>query len=199
MAAIVDYAIVLQTLTAQGLKCLHYNGGVFGFLQDTPVRHVGWLTGDDPTLTAVARASAHLVSPPTSSTLSRGLIETWTSNLAGPLWILPGSHWAYELTYGGQKKLADLLNRLSIAPDSLSNRTTADAIAFELSDIEPAMAFCTHLLDLLNVTDFTAIWPQSRVTALLHHHRQIWWTLPENWQNEAAESVSRFGRPIDKR
>lgn len=176
MPVIVDYPAVLQTLAGLGLKCLHYNGGVFGWPSGVAVHHAGWILKDDPTLTAEARKIAAVVSPPAITTLSLGLIQVWQQHLSGPMWIMPGSHWAYELTYGGQARLAELLGSVGIDQAELIARTEAAAIAFDTNEAVLAGGFVTNLLKMLNVTDFTAVFPEAETIALLHHHQQVWWT-----------------------
>ena len=201
MPRIVDYATVLATLAADGLRCVYPNGGAFAFADPTQIRHVGLLIDDDPTLRPEARAWTKRVSPPTVATLANHLIATWIgstdtetetsdprlphrrSDLADkptPLWIFPKSHWAHELHHGAGDWLRDALVALPIDVNDLANRTTADAVVFESTEAEAARSFIAALLTHLIGSDFSAAFPGHAAYCSIHHHRQLWWSIRDD-------------------
>src|SRR4051812_39634096 len=100
MPRIIDYQQVLATLTSRGLKSLYYNSGSFGFDVGPRDLACGWIGPPDGTLKESARAIATRVPPPHAQNLARLLARAWWSILPGAMWIMPGSHWAYELDFG---------------------------------------------------------------------------------------------------
>ena len=176
MPAIVDYSRVLDQMTSQGLKSLYYNSGAFGFADDVEVMHVGWIGPDDSTLRDAARAIAVAVSPPYESRLAALGIQAWQNFYPGNAWLVPKSHWAYELDFGSRDWMPAALREAGIASESLQPRTNAAAIEFQPQESPALAALLKTLLQHLAGSDFAIIFPGYPVVSTVHHHKQVWWT-----------------------
>jgi hypothetical protein len=173
MPRIIDYAQVLATLTARGMTSLYHNSGSFGFPENEHV--CGWIGPDDPTIHNAARAVSVRVPVPFEENLARTLVRAWTDALPGKLWIMPGSHWSYELDFGNADWLPDALRVHDFDPAELQSRTNAAAIEFDQAESAAATTFVTRLLERLDTSDFAAAFPDHPVTCVIHHHVQLWW------------------------
>jgi len=172
MPRIIDYERVLPALTSRGLQSLYHNSGSFGFAADL---YCGWIGPPDGTLKDTARAVARRVPEPHSANLARLLQRAWMTLLPGAIWIMPGSHWSYELDHSSHVWMPDALREIGIDPAALQSRNNAAAIEFELSESRVAMTFVERLLDQLFSSDFTAAFPDHPAICTIHHHRQLWW------------------------
>lgn len=175
MPTIIDYPRVVTTLALQGLRPLYPNGGAFGFAGSTPVKYEGWVGADDPTIRAEMLPFVTRVVAPYAQKLTTKLIDHWQQNLPGQLWLMPQSHWHFELSDGAKNWLPDVLRTIGIAPDALHPKNSADAIAFDRSESEMFASIATKLLRNLQLSDFWLAFPTYPVTAILHHHGQVWW------------------------
>jgi hypothetical protein len=169
---IVDYGTVLQILTDCGHSCAYHKSGSFA-PQSESAQIVGWALGDDPTIRADMRS--HLQVVPSLSTLLDRLSKAWTVSLRGEIWIMPASHWAFELTYGNADWLPQSLQAIGIDPQLLAGRNDGTAIAFAPGEADPLRILVSDLLTRSRGSDFTAAWPGHSTVAMLHHHGQIWW------------------------
>ena len=50
MPRIIDYELVLERMAADGMRCLYYNGGAFGFPADQTVHTLGWVGPADDSI-----------------------------------------------------------------------------------------------------------------------------------------------------
>src|SRR3954454_22096581 len=100
MPRIIDYPQVQREMTALGLRCLYHNSGAFGFETSDQPLTCGWIGPDDPTIRPEAMANVVRVSLPHSRSLARRLETLWLTTLRAPFWIMPASHWAYEMEFG---------------------------------------------------------------------------------------------------
>lgn len=172
MPRIIDYEHVLATLTARGMTSLYHNSGSFGF---TGEEHVcGWVGPDDATIRESVRAVCTQVPEPHAVILQWSFDLAWRKLLPGPVWIMPGSHWAYELDFGSATWLPSALLSQGIDPALLRSRNNAAALEFDPSEGK-TRKFVGWLLGNLSASDFTAAFPQHAVICTIHHHMQLWW------------------------
>ncbi|HEY7090791.1 MAG TPA: hypothetical protein VH518_22025 [Tepidisphaeraceae bacterium] len=179
---IIDYPIVLEQMRGMKMRSLYYNSGAFGFADDTPMQSIGWIGPADETIRPEVRAMARQVAEPYAENLSKLLMRAWREILPGRIWVMPASHWAYELDFGSREWMPALLEAIGIDPGMLQTRTTAAAIEFNGSDQEEQGRlehFVQRLLEMLQQSDFSIAFPGRRVVCSLHHHQQLWWTSAE--------------------
>ena len=172
---IVPYAYVLQTLQAQGLIPLYPNGGAFGWPSTLTPRFAGWIGPADGTIRPDMLGIAERIDPPYASNLARRLIVTCTEHLPGDVWLMPQAHWHFELHDSAQSWLPGLLRQIGIDPSHLETSNHADAVCFSPGDLPLLELAVSVLLEHLQLSDFWLAFPGRNVTALLHHHQQIWW------------------------
>jgi hypothetical protein len=103
------------------------------------------------------------------------LTHAWTEHLPGAMWIMPGSHWAYELDFGSEEWMPEALRAAGIDPAILQPRTYAAAIEFEQRESSPATTLVAQLLERLAGSDFNAAFPGYPAVCTIHHHTQLWW------------------------
>jgi hypothetical protein len=173
---IVDYSIVLERMSGLKLRSLYYNSGSFGFDADESTQSIGWIGPADPTIKAAARNFIRLVPEPYAENLAKLLVRAWAQILPGKIWIMPASHWAYELDFGSRDWMPAALQEIGIDSELLRERTNAAAIEFLPEESPMAESFVAGLLEMLKQSDFAIAFPDHRVTCLLHHHKQLWWT-----------------------
>ena len=176
MPWIVDYAQVLDQMRAQGLRSLYFNSGAFGFSDGTSTDSVGWVGPDDPTMRPNARAAARTVPPPHPQRLTQLLVRAWQTYLPGKVWLMPKSHWAYELDFGSRDWMPALLEHAGVDAGLLQSRTDGAAIEFALLETGPFSHVAEGLLRMLLGSDFALAFPGRPVVCTLHHHKQVWWT-----------------------
>jgi hypothetical protein len=173
---IIDYEQVLATMQGLGLRSLYYNSGAFGFPEEVKTQSVGWIGPDDPSLRLEALELAVKVHPPYENELTRQVVEAIRRHLGGDVWVMPMSHWAYELDFGSRDWMPHLLKRVGIDPRSLQSRTNAAAIEFGLEEMGPFSQLVEGLLQNLLGSDFALAFSGRAVACTLHHHKQVWWT-----------------------
>ena len=176
MSWIVDYAQVLQQMRDQGLRCLYYNSGAFGFPDGVPTESVGWVGPEDPSLRPEARAIAAPVPPPYEQELARRVVRAIQELLPGKVWLMPKSHWAYELDFGSRDWMPALLEHAGVDSGLLQPRTNAAAIEFALQETQSLSHLIEGLLRMLLGSDFALGFPGRPVVCTIHHHKQVWWT-----------------------
>lgn len=191
---IIDYPTVLEQLRATGLHSLYYNGGAFGFAPEVTTRSIGWIGPPDDSIRAEVRPLLQSIPEPFEQNLTSLLVRAWTDLLPGRIWVMPGSSWAYELDFGSRQWLPPLLERIGIDPGQLQSRTNASAIEFSPDEHERLSAFVMRLLEMLAGSDFFLAFPGRKAVAMLHHHKQIWWTSSEEGIIEALGSLGSSGR-----
>ena len=176
MPTVVDYPIVLAEMQRTGLRSLYYNSGAFGFADADGATSVGWIGPPDETIRPAARPLIRHVGEPHPATLAGLLRRAWQDLLPGPIWVMPKSHWAYELDFGSKAWLPDALRTVGVDPAILAGRNSAAAVAFDVGEGEALASLAEALIGMLSGSDFAAVWPGRRATCTLHSHRQLWWT-----------------------
>jgi hypothetical protein len=179
MPWIIDYPIVLEQMRELKLRSLYYNSGAFGFPADVRTYSIGWVGPPDQTIRPEARPLTRQVPQPYESNLARLLVGAWQDIFPGRIWVMPASHWAYELDFGSKDWMPAVLEHIGIDPGLLQRRTTAAAIEFAQDESELLEHLVTRLLEMLQQSDFAIAFPRRRVVCSLHHHKQIWWTVAE--------------------
>jgi len=176
MAQVVGYHEVLDKLTRAGLECLYHNSGAFGFGDGTATHSVGWILREDATIRASARELAVIV-PGDESTLAARAVKVWKSVASNsPAWILPKSHWAYELDFGSPVWLAAALTDIGIDAHALAGQNNGSAIAFTPDERTACQKLIEQLLTHLAGSDFALVLGGGAVLCTIHHHKQLWWT-----------------------
>jgi hypothetical protein len=173
MPNIIDYKIVLRQLESEGLKCHYPNGGSFGFPAGGEVR--GWLGPADDSIRAEMKGNTRSVKEPFEANLVEWASRAWRRILPGEVWVMPASHWSFELTHGNQGWLPGLLLSVGVDSSLLIGRTDAAAIEFLLSEEERFQAFLAGLLRGLTGSDFMLAFPGRGTVCTVHHHKQLWW------------------------
>ena len=190
MAAVVDYAQVLEQAQQLNLKSAYYNSGSFQYPKGERVNIVGWLGPDDPTIRTDLPATLVRVPPPYERNLSDRLDRMWREHLPGPAWVMPKSHWAFELDHGNGGWMEMALHTAGIEPATLRSRTDGSAIEFLLADTG-FVGFVQTLLVNLVTSDFSVLFPGYRQLVTIHHHKQLWWETPDA---DFAETLASIGR-----
>jgi hypothetical protein len=194
MPSVVEYPIVLADQTAAGLRSLYYNSGAFGFAPAVATTSVGWIGPPDETIRPAARPLVRQVGEPYPCKLAELLARAWVELLPGPTWVMPKSHWGYELDFGSKEWLPDALRAAGVDPSILAGRNNAAAVQFEPGEAKPFAALVEALLTRLKGSDFAAAWPGRRVACTIHSHQQLWWTTDDA---AVAEGLDRLvvGQP----
>jgi hypothetical protein len=175
MPVIIPYDTVLQSLTAQGLRCNYYNGGAFGFPAEATTIFRGWIGSPDASIRPEMLAVARKVDAPLVPKLAEITAKAWERVLPGIAWIMPMSHWHFELTYGSRAWLPGLLAEIAIDAAALAEQANAAAIEFAPADRSAMQRLVAGLLDGLTGSDFSIAFPGRPCIAVLHHHKQVWW------------------------
>jgi hypothetical protein len=189
MPRIIDYFQVVEQMDADGRVSLYPNSGAFGFAPGVETRAVGWVGTDDPSLRPEARALTRPVKPPHEQTLAALAARAWRELLPGEVWVLPKSHWAYELQFGSHEWMPKLLREAGVDPQALESRHDGTALAFDTGE-EPAFErLVAGLLARLLGSDFMLTWPRRPALCTVHHHKQLWWTTTETKVYEGLEPI----------
>lgn len=175
MPRIVDYPDVLNRMESTGLRCLYHNSGAFGFPNDVRTFVRGWIGPDDQTIRTEAQSFVRRVAAPYEQALATLAGRAWSELLPGVVWVMPKSHWSYELQFGSQAWLPGLLEDLGIAPALLVARNNAAAIEFGPEEVGPFTHFTAELLGNLLGSDFLLAWSGRPIVCSVHHHKQLWW------------------------
>jgi hypothetical protein len=170
---IIDYEIVLQRLTAEGLKCHYPNGGAFGFDGGAEVR--GWIGPADETIKPAARELARRVDEPYEANLAAAAVRAWQQYLPGDVWVMPAAHWAFELNDGSRGWLPEAVEKLGLDSRLLKDRNSAAAIEFSSAETVALQDFAQRLLERLAQSDFTLAFAGRKTVCTVHHHKQLWW------------------------
>ncbi len=175
MPLVVDYSLVLATLEADGHRCLYHNSGAFGFGPEDRVAYVGWIGRPDSTIRPAGRPFVRQFPQPFAEHLAIATTTAWHKFLSGNVWVMPKSHWSYELEFGNSAWLPQTLVDAGIEPDLLTPRNNGSALEFPIDESEPFRLFIQSLLENLQGSDFTLAFPGRGVIGTLHHHQQVWW------------------------
>jgi hypothetical protein len=191
MPRIIDYPRVVEQMSADARVSLYPNSGAFGFAPGVEARAVGWVGGDDASIRPEARALARPVAPPYEVTLASLAGRAWRELLPGDVWVLPKSHWAYELQFGSHEWMPDLLRDVGVDPRALEARHDGTALAFEVGEGPAFERLVAGLLARLLGSDFMLAWPGRPALCTVHHHKQLWWTTTEEPVYEGLERIVR--------
>jgi len=177
VANILEYQIALQRLQQQGLVCNYFNGGAFGFPKGTPVTTLGWISEEDPTIRPEMRPNLRKFPPPGEATLAKAAVAAWVNEMPSPAWLMPLSHWAFELDFGSRNWLPKLIGTagLNLDPQALAGRTDASPIEFSSAEQTELQTFIQTLLENLVSSDFMLAFPSQPILCTIHHHKQLWW------------------------
>jgi len=176
MPSIIDYPIVLERLRESGLKSLYFNSGAFGFPANVFSQSLGWIGPPDASIQPAARSLARNVPPPFEKNLADLAERAWRELLPGRVWVMPKSHWAYELEFANREWLPPLLHEIGIRSISLERCNSAAAIEFSDAERAPFHLLVQSLLEKLTTSDFLMAFPQHRTVCTIHSHKQFWWT-----------------------
>jgi hypothetical protein len=187
---IIDYEMVLEQMRGQKFKCHYYNSGAFGFADSAAARTLAWVGPEDPTIKPAARGLTRAVPPPYEENLARLALRLWQEQLPGRVWVMPMSHWAYELSHGSREWMPALIENLDLDPGLLESRNNAAAIEFGGSETERFEHFAERLLMMLSSSDFMIAFPGRPALCTLHHHKQLWWTSPDDRVLAAVEALA---------
>ena len=189
MPRIVDYSTVVERMTSEGFKSLYYNSGAFGFAGNVETISRGWIGKPDASIRPAALPLVRRVSEPFEANLASSLVQAWSGYLAGIVWAMPKSHWAFELEFGSRAWMPDELSRLGIDLKVLEPLNNAPAIEFNLADREMFGGFVTKLLLNLAQSDFQLVFPGRRTICTVHSRRQLWWTTTDSTVAAGLDSV----------
>jgi hypothetical protein len=175
MPRVIPYNDVSERMRAQGFVSLYHNSGAFGFPPGAAVHNFGWIGPEDPTIRAAARAFVRQAAAPHEETLARMLVDVWTRHLGGEAWLMPKSHWHYELQFGNRELLELMLEKLGIDPGRLRDENNGAAIEFGAGERELLGETAKRLLGGLAGSDFLVAFPGRATVCTIHHHKQLWW------------------------
>jgi hypothetical protein len=185
VAQIIDYDVVAKTLTSAGLVCQYPNSGAFGFDEFQPVMMRGWIGPADASIRPGMRSVIGSVSPPYEENLAALFVRAWRESLSkklaaskAPIWIMPGSHWAFELD-ANRAWLMNLLADIDIDAGKLQGRADGSAIEFPDTEALSAGRFVSGLLQNLTASDFFIAFGRNPLVCTVHHHKQLWWSTTE--------------------
>ena len=164
-------------MAAQGLVSLYHNSGAFGFAPGIGVHTIGWIGKPDPTIRPSAGIQVRQVSEPYAATLAGMLESVCVSKLTGATWLMPKSHWHYELHFGNRELLETVLGDLGIDPVLLADRNNGSAIEFAQDESSLIRGVGQSLLQGLRGSDFLLAFPGRAALCTIHHHEQLWWQL----------------------
>ncbi len=176
MPHIVDYTVVLKTLTDDGLRCLYHNSGSFGFAENDRAQIVGWIGPEDSSIRPAAReAITHRIGAPYGARLADMLVRALQSSQARTVWVMPGSHWSYELDFGSADWLPEALQNAGISSADLVARNNGAAVEFSSAEFPAMQPLVASLIDRLSGSDFKLVVPHRHIICTVHHHKQLWW------------------------
>ena len=175
MPWIIDYQVVLEQMHRQGMRCLYYNSGAFGFKEEQEVRVLGFVGPADATIRPAVRDRVREVLPPYEDVLAVLARRIWQERLGGRVWVMPKSHWAHELEHGSREWMVEALDQAGLDAGLLVGRNNGAAIEFANDEAERFELFVRKLLQLLDGSDFMIAFPGHSVLCTVHHHKQLWW------------------------
>jgi hypothetical protein len=169
MPSVVDYQEVLQRMTAAGFVSLYHHSGAFGFASNEGVMTIGCVAAPDPTIRAEAQKLVRLTPD------LPAMLTSVASALGCEAWLMPKSHWHYELHFGNRELLEKLLPTLGVDPLMLRERNNGSAIAFSPEEASLLAQATNDLLGGLIQSDFLIAFPAAQTLCTIHHHKQLWW------------------------
>lgn len=193
MPWIIDYPIIVEQLRGLKLRSVYFNGGAFAFAAGVPTRSVGWIGPPDDSIKPEFRALVRHVPQPYEQNLTNLLLRAWKQIVPGRIWMMPASHWAYELEHGCRQWMPALLEAIGVDPGLLQGRTSASAIEFAPEESAGLVHLVSRLLQMLQDSDFYLAFPRWPVICMLHHHKQLWWTSAQDELSDALEALPAEG------
>ena len=190
MPKVLDYGDAMGVLPPRRIVCVYPNSGALGFAPDVVTHSVGWIGPDDPTIRPAVRRITHSIPPPFETNLARLLVSAWREILPGVAWVMPASHWAFELDFGSGSWLRDVLRDIGVDPARLDPLTTGAPIEFAPDESASLEQLACALLKHLAQSDFTIAFPDHPVICRLHHHKQLWWTSTDATMIDALRAIS---------
>jgi hypothetical protein len=193
MPRIIDYEHVLARMTGergQGMVCNYFNSGAFGFPRGAAVEILGWIGPADGTIREEMLARVREVRAPIEATLAAAAAGMWQAELRGPVWVMPASHWAYELDFGSREWMPGVLRNIGVDFTALSPRTNAAAIEFGEEEQGGFGELLKSLLTNLATSDFTVAFPGRAILCTVHHHKQLWWQTTDSALMRRIEAVT---------
>lgn len=192
MPSLIDYSLVTKHLTSRGLVCNYPNSGSFGFATNLPTTIRAWIGPEDSTIKPSLLPLVRRVPPPYESNLASAAIQVRQTLLPGPAWLMPTSHWHYEMHDGSKDWLPAHLTRLNIDPKLLLDRADGSAIEFATHEIKPLENLLSSILRQ-KFSDFLLAFPDWPVLCTVHHHCQLWWVSTDSrlieWIDAQADSL----------
>jgi hypothetical protein len=174
MPSIIDYSLVKRHMTSRRIVCNYPNSGSFGFAPSVQTTIRAWTGPEDSTIKPSLLPLVRHVPQPYEINLASAAIRVWQNILPGPIWLLPTSHWHYELQDGCKDWLADLLTQLQLDPNMLDTRADGSAIEFGAAETKPLETFLLAILRQ-KFSDFLLAFGDWAVLCTVHHHQQLWW------------------------
>ena len=175
---IVDYEVVLEQMQDAEFVSLYHNSGAFGFAPDAAVKMLGWLGPEDPTIRAEMRPFTRAIPSPHAANLA-GMLVAARRHLPGQAWLMPKSHWHFELHDGHPELLESLLPEVGVDVALLRERNDCSAIAFDVDEDELLRRAIARLLEGMRQSDFLLAFPDvgadRPAVCTIHHHKQLWW------------------------
>ena len=193
MAQVVDYQRVVEAMRAGGFVSLYHNSGAWGFAEGCDTRSVGWVGPPDDSIRPAARPLVRHVPPPFERNLAELAAVAWGQQLHGPVWLMPKSHWAYELDFGSREWMPEALASAGIDPAVLAPRNDGSAVQFEPAERDPFVRLLATLLARLLGSDFALAFPGRTTLCTVHHHKQLWWTTADG---HVVETLDRLVPPV---
>jgi hypothetical protein len=113
---------------------------------------------------------------PFDETMTAALIDVWTQTLPGTVWLMPKSHWAYELDFGHRDWLPGVLEQIGVDGAALVGLNNAAAIEFAATDKNALAHIAGQLLNRLVSSDFQLVFLDHSTICTVHTRCQLWWT-----------------------
>ena len=176
MPKVIDYTVVLNQLQKRGLKSLYHNSGAFWFTDGVETFSRGWIGPEDASISHSARLLVRRAAEPFAENLTSLFTQFWQRKSPGKIWIMPKSHWAYELQFGSREWLPRVLDGIGVDSRQLENLNNAAAIEFDSAELEVAGSLVGELLARLVGSDFQAVFADYRTICTIHSRTQLWWT-----------------------
>jgi hypothetical protein len=196
MPSVIDYPEVLERLRSQGLISLYHNSGAFGFPREVQTNFIGWIGSEDTTLRAEARVAAISIAQPCALNLATLVTKVRREQLSDSVaWLMPMSHWSYELDYGSADWMPQMLRGAGIDPEVLRPRANGSAIEFTIEESEQLAKCVERLLENLASSDFAILFPPHPIVCTIHHHKQLWWTSSDFSLIEKLRAIARSQTP----
>jgi hypothetical protein len=179
MPRIVEFSQVRDRMIGSGFVSLYHNSGTFGFPREAEVKMLGWIGPADGTIRPEMRPHVRQILPPHTANLAAMLVRA-RKFLPREAWLMPKSHWHFELHDGHPELLEALLPEIGVDAALLRDRNDGSAIAFGVGEGDVLRRAIERLLDGMRQSDFLLAFPDAadagtRAVCTVHHHRQLWW------------------------